>query len=68
MFKLYIYILPRIPMIAFKFYNIDRIDAYLYFGMSFIATIIFVAIFNKLTKMIKLEKLLKYIKLTCYVK
>ena len=49
-----LYILQRIPMIVFKFYNIDKINIYLYFTLSFITTIIIAAIFNNLTKKIKL--------------
>lgn len=55
-----LYILQRIPMIVLKFYNLHKLNVYLYFGLSFLVTIIMTIIFNKLIKMIKIEKLLNY--------
>ncbi|MBN1066019.1 acyltransferase family protein [Clostridium botulinum] len=50
-----LYILQRIPMIVFKFYNIHKTSIYLYFILSFITTIIIAYIFNNLTNKIKLS-------------
>lgn len=49
-----LYLLQRIPMIIFKQVGLANYNAYLYFIVCFIATILIGNIFNKITKKIKI--------------
>lgn len=49
----WVYILQRIPMMIFQTLKINEYNRYVYFGVSFVATIILVAIYEKLVPIIE---------------
>lgn len=48
----WLYILQRIPMIIFDYYNINRINSYLYLALCLGVTIVIAQIMNKFTSML----------------